>query len=123
MMGIVGTISTAVLIVLAGYKGATWLVKTDTKVENRRRAAAELAGVLRSLGLVKTPDFLIDYSVGDYSGMGEHLIELSKLFLSGEAAVVAEFEAVFERCLAAKLGTEQGRAYVAAKLLEADSPA
>lgn len=120
-MGIMGVVSTAVLILVAGFAGVKWLVKTDTKVENRRRGAAELAGVLRSLGLKHTPDFLVDYSVGDYSGMGDKISRLAKLFLEGEAAVVLEFEKVFENILTAKLKTEPGRIYVSAKLLEAET--
>lgn len=118
-MGIVGTIAVALLVLIGGYAGTQWLVKKDTKIEERRRAAANLAGVLRGLGLSKTPEFLIDYSVGDYSGMGEKLVRLAELFLSGEKAVVDEFDKVFEKCLAAKVNTEQGRAYVAVKLDEA----
>lgn len=96
-----------------------WLFKKDTEVENRRRAAAQLAGVLRSLGLKKTPEFLEDYAVGDYSGMAEKIKELVKLFINGEDAVVTEFTQVFESVLQAKLSTETGRAYIAAKLEDA----
>lgn len=121
-MGIVGSLSAATLVVVAGYFVTKWAVKVDTKVEDRRRAANRLAGVMRSLGLRQTPEFLEDYGVGDYSGMGDKIVRLVELFASGEAAVVAEFEKVFERCLVAKLATEQGRAYLAAKLQEADGP-
>ena len=119
-MGIIGSISALLLVVVGGYQGTKWLVKVGTKVENRRRAAANLAGVLRSYGLVKTPEFLVDYSVGDYSGMGDKLVRLAELFLSGEAEVVKEFEQVFERCLVAKLATEQGRAYITSKLTDSE---
>jgi hypothetical protein len=117
------TILEIVLIsVVAGavaiYLG-TLLFKTDTKKEGRRRAANQLAGVLRALGLKKTPEFLEDYGVGDYSGMAEKIKELAKLFVNGQDAVVAEFGQVFESCLTAKLTTETGRAYVAAKLEDA----
>jgi len=90
----------------------------DTRVEDRRRAAAKLAGVLSQHGLVKIPDLLIDYSVGDYSGMGEHVIDVTKMFLAGERAVLDEFEKVFTNVLDAKLGTDEGRAYIAARLAE-----
>lgn len=119
-------VSTIVIIllssVLAGivlYALVRWLFKKDTEIENRRRAAAELAAVLVKLGLKRIPKFLIDYSVGDYSGMAYSIVELAKLFLGDPAAVVAEFADVFENVLTAKLKTETGRAYVAAKLSDA----
>ena len=98
---------------------AVWLFKKDTEKEGRRRAAAKLAGVLSALGLVKIPDFLIDYSVGDYSGMTKKIADLAKLFLDGSDAVVKEFEVVFDRLLEARLSSEAGRALVAAKLADA----
>lgn len=109
----------AALLALVGYNVASWAFKKDEEIEDRRRGAAKLAGILSGLGLKKIPEFLIDYSVGDYSGMGSKLKQLAELFLSGESAVVAEFEQVFDGCLAAKLKTEAGRAFVAAKLADA----
>jgi len=108
-------------VVLAAL--AAWLFRKDTEIEDRRRGAARLAGVLSNLGLKKTPAFLIDYSVGDYSGMAERIKQLAELFLEGEDAVVKEFEQVFEGCLISKLKTETGRALVAAKLADAAKPA
>jgi hypothetical protein len=117
------TVLEIVLVCVVGsavaYYLGTLLFKRDTKKEERRRAANQLAGTLRSLGLIKTPEFLEDYGVGDYSGMAEKLKRLAKLFLDSQEAVVAEFGQVFESCLAAKLKTESGRAYIAAKLEDA----
>ena len=98
---------------------AVWLFKKDTEKEERRRGAARLAGVLSSLGLKKLPELLVDYSVGDYSGMAKKIAETAKLFVAGEAAVLEEFERVFESLLNARLSSEAGRAYVAAKLADA----
>ena len=112
-----------VLVLVLSYAVVRWLFKKDTEVEDRRRGAAKLAGVLSNLGLKKTPEFLIDYSVGDYSGMAEKIKELAKMFLDGEEAVVKEFDQVFEGVLKAKLSTETGRAYIAAKLTDAAKPA
>ena len=95
---------------------AKWLFKKDTEIENRRRAAAKLAGKLEAYGLVRIPKFLVDYSVGDYSGMAKSIHDFAELFLNGESAVVTEFDQVFERVLAEKLATESGRALIAAKL-------
>ena len=112
-----------VLVPLVGFLAAKWLFQKDTEIENRRRGAAKLAAVLQTYGLTKTPEFLIDYSVGDYSGMTHKIADLARLFLSGEEHVVKEFQHVFERVLEAKLRSAEGRAYVAAKLAELDKPA
>jgi len=109
---------TCVLLAVASYVAVGWLFKKDTEIEDRRRGAARLAAVLSNLGLKKTPEFLIDYSVGDYSGMAAKITELAKLFLEGEDAVVKEFSLVFDNVLAAKLRTDSGRAFIAAKLTD-----
>jgi len=110
------------LVPLVGFLGAKWLFQKDTEIENRRRGAANLAGVLQTYGLKKTPEFLIDYSVGDYSGMAHKISDLARLFLDGEEHVVKEFQHVFDRVLEAKLQTAEGRAYIAAKLSEMAKP-
>ncbi len=106
------------LLLGGGYAGVKWAFKKDTEIENRRRGAANLAGTLKSKGLKKIPDFLISYSVGDYSGMANDIKELAKLFLDGEEAVLAEFRDVFANLLEAKLGSEEGRAFIAARLAD-----
>lgn len=111
---------TSILIVLGIAVGAYFLSQyafgAGNRQEDRRRAAAELAAKLKSLGLVQIPDLLLDYSVGDYGGMAAHIMQVSKLFLGGEEAVLQEFAKVFERLLDAKLATEEGRAIIKAKL-------
>jgi len=87
---------------------ARYFFRMDERVEDRRRAAAQLAGVLRKYGLDKTPVFLESYAVGDYSQMGEDIVDLVKLFMSGEDAVMHELEKVFDRVLEAKLQTKEG---------------
>ena len=111
-----------VLVPLVGFLAAKWLFQKDTEIENRRRGAAKLAAVLQTYGLKKTPEFLIDYSVGDYSGMAHKIADLARLFLSGEEHVVKEFQQVFDRVLEAKLQTDEGRAYIAARLSEMSKP-
>ncbi len=108
-----------ILAAIAMYYLARLLFRTDTAIEDRRKAAGQLAIVLGKLGLKKIPAFLIDYSVGDYSGMANAIVELTKLFLSGEAAVIEEFDEVYQNVLTAKLKTEEGRAYIAARLADA----
>lgn len=122
MMLSLNTLVILVLIALVGFLGAKWLFKKDTEVENRRRGAARLAACLKAYGLVRIPEFLIDYSVGDYSGMAEKIKGLAEMFLAGEEAVVKEFDAVYDRVLVEKLKTEAGRALIASKLADATKP-
>jgi len=117
------TVVIVVLIAAVGFLGAKWLFKKDTEIENRRRGAARLAAALKSYGLAKIPEFLIDYSVGDYSGMAMKIKAYAEMFLAGEEAVVKEFDGVFERVLAEKLKSEAGRALIASKLSDASNPA
>ncbi len=112
------TIALLVCVPLLAYFIGKWLFTKDTEIENRRRAAAKLAAKLQAIGLKKTPEFLIDYSVGDYSGMANKIHMLADLFLSGEEPVLAEVDTVFRTVLDAKLKTEEGRAFIAAKLAE-----
>ncbi len=111
-------------VVLAGlsYYAVRFMFRVDEKMEDARRAAAQLAVAFSSLGMKDTPAFLLDFAVADMSGMAEKIVELAKLFLSGETAILVEFERVFDGLLAAKLTTDAGRAIVAAKLSEATNP-
>jgi len=112
------TIALCVCVPLLGYFIGKWLFTKDTEIENRRRAAAKLAAKLQAVGLRKPPEFLIDYSVGDYSGMARKIQTIAELFLGGEEPVLAEVETVFRNVREAKLKSEEGRAYIAAKLAE-----
>lgn len=107
------------LIATVGFLGSKWLFQKDTEKENRRRAAANLAATLKSYGLSKIPEFLIDYSVDDWSGMARKMMQLAELFMTGEEAVIAELDGAYEKVLNEKLKTEAGRAFVAAKLADA----
>ena len=112
------TIALLVCVPLLAYFIVKWLCTKDTEIENRRRTAARLAAKLQAIGLKKIPEFLIDYSVGDYSGMANKIHMLSELFLSGDEPVLAEVDTVFRNVLDSKLKTEEGRAFIAAKLAE-----
>ena len=112
------TIALCVCVPFLAYFIVKWLFTKDTEIENRRRAAAKLAAKLQAIGLKKTPEFLIDYSVGDYSGMANKIQMLAELFLAGDEPVLVEVETVFRSVLDSKLKTEEGRAFIAAKLAE-----
>jgi hypothetical protein len=94
--------------------------KKDTEIENRRRGAGQLAISLGKYGLKRIPAFLVDYSVGDYSGCGKKIKDLAELFLSGEEALVKEFDDVFKTVLFNKMQSVEGRAFVQAVLKEAE---
>ena len=113
------TIALCVCVPVLAYLLVKKLFEKDTEVENRRRAAAKLAAKLQEVGLRKLPEFLIDYSVGDYSGMANKIHMIAELVLSGEAPLLAEVDSVFRNVLDAKLKTDEGRAFLAAKLAEA----
>jgi hypothetical protein len=113
----------AILAGLAGKDIFSWLTAKDTAQEARRRAAFDLAGVLRKYGLKRIPEFLGDYAVGDFSGMYDKIYDLAKVSLAGDDAIVKELGQVFDNVLAAKLKTEDGRALLAAKLAEANAVA
>jgi len=102
-----------------GWGIVSWLFKKDTAREERRRGAATLATSLSGLGFKKLPEFLVDYSVGDYSAMAHKIKSLASLFVGGEAGVMVEFEKVFDNLLSAKLKSETGRSLIAAKLADA----
>jgi len=123
MMLSLNSIVILALIALVGFLGAKWLFKKDTAIEERRRGAARLAAALKSYGLSKIPEFLIDYSVGDYSGMAMKIKSYAEMFIAGEESVVKEFDVVFERVLSEKLKSEAGRALIASKLSDASKPA
>lgn len=117
----ISTLVIVALCALCAFLAAKWLFRKDTEIENRRRAAAQMAATLRGLGLKQIPTFLVDYSVGDYSGMAHSIGETARLFMSGEDAVLREFSEVFANLLEAKLKTEEGRLVIAAKLAEAQA--
>ena len=113
------TILWALGAVAAAYFGGQWLLSKGNEIEDRRREAAELAAVLKGLGLNLTGDILLDYSVGDYGGMAAKIAQVVKLFTQGEEAILSEFSKVFDRLLEARLKSPIGRTYIAAKLKDA----
>lgn len=106
-------IQLALAAVLAFF-GAKYLYKGDTKVEGRRRAAADLAGRYRAMGLTTIPDLLLDYSVGDYSGMAKKIYSVYDH--AKDNGLEAEFENVFEKMLAAKMQDPDAKAALKERL-------
>ena len=111
-----------VIALAVGFFVVQFLFKQDTAREERRRGAAQMAMKLSELGLRKVPEFLIDYSVGDYSAMAAKVKNVGSTFLAGEAAVIEEFAKIFDNVLAVKLKSETGRAFIAAKLQDSILP-
>lgn len=123
-------ISPTLLAILFGFIAAYFLgrdlIKRATTVNSelaaRRRAAAHLAGVLKTYGLDRLPAILADYGVGDYVAMYDKIHNFATVVGSSEEAVLKEFSQIFQNVLTAKLTSEDGRAFIAAKLA-ASAPA
>lgn len=62
-----------VLASAAAFLVGKQIFRTDEKIEDRRRHAANIAVELKSQGLQHIPELLVDYSVGDYSGLMSRL--------------------------------------------------
>jgi len=89
------------LIGAVAVLGGRWLYTKDTEKEERRRAASKLAGVLRAGGLEHVPQFLEDYSVGDYSGMAKE-IKKAALLLENPKHAEELFDAMADKVAAAR---------------------
>ena len=113
------TLSNLIIIALGCaclWLAAKWLFKKDTEIENRRRAAGQLAATLKGMGFVELPELFIDYSVGDYSGLGSKIKAIAQKMMSGEKAVLAEIGDVFDTLLKLKMMTTEGRMMVRSEL-------
>ena len=120
------TIAIVVLsVLLAGllaFLGVRLVYRKDTEKENRRRSAIEVAAMLKGMGLSRLPKVLICYAVGDYSGLANEIKHFAELSID-PTAMAKEFEKVFTNVLAVKVGTAEGKAYVASVLANAGKPA
>lgn len=67
------------LIFAAFYYFARFLYYRDNKVENRRRGAITAAEKLRAGGQNWVADFVTDYAVGDYDGVGARVVKMIEL--------------------------------------------
>ena len=120
------TLSNLVIIALSGlcaWLAAKWLFKKDTEIENRRKAAADLAASLKALGFVRLPVLFLNYAVGDYSGMAQQIIDMARTLAGGEKSVMAECADVFKTLMDVNLRTPEGRELVRVQLAEADKVA
>jgi hypothetical protein len=107
-------------VVVACYIIGTVGFKWDDKIEDRRKAAGIIAGVLDRYGLKRLAEVFRCYSVGDYSGFIAEMAELAKTFLQSEDAVVKELDTIFDRVLTVKLANPESRAYLRARLSESE---
>jgi hypothetical protein len=117
------SLSNIIIVALIGvcaWLAGKWLFKKDTEIEHRRRAAGRLAATLREMGFKELPEFFIDYSVGDYSGMAYKLSAIATKMMSGEKAILTELDDVFVKLLSIKLDSEEGRHLVKTKLAEVE---
>lgn len=90
------------------YIAGGFLFRKDEEMEDKKRAARDLGTALRSVGLVRIPEALDDFAVGDYSAVWDKAKFLVKLF-SDKEALFKEFDAVFARVLAERVKTAAGK--------------
>jgi hypothetical protein len=119
------------VVLLAGYIIGGWLWKKDREVEARRKSAGQIAGLLRSKGLKYIPEFLEDYSVGDYAGMGK-CIDKAVILIEDPSHAEQVFDQMVDTVNTARaagkttdtaLAAAVALAKKAADLVAADSPA
>lgn len=110
------------LVGLVGWLGAKWLFQQNTAKDERRRGALQLAATLQMYGLKRLPEILMDYAVGDYIALAKHVRSMAELATAGEDVLLREFDGIFDRVLEAKLFTPEGRALLAARLLDTSDP-
>ena len=80
---------------VAGWFLGKKLAKVDDTIEDRRRIAGKLAQVHAEYGLETVSDFLIAYSIGDYSGMAIIIRDRVRGWKDNpEATIRAEMERV-----------------------------
>ena len=101
---------------LAAYFGIRLIFRVDTEIENRRREAGHLAAKLREMGFKELPELLIDYSVGDYSGMTYKVSLVVKKMMNNDKEIIAELSDVFDKLLKIKLAMKEGRLLVRSEL-------
>ena len=103
-----GSILTIVGGAAAAFFGAKLLGKGDTRVEERRRTAVDLATWAKGNGLGVLNNLLTDYAVGDYSGMVSSVRQIA-----GIVRDPAESQAALDRFLQVQLSrqleTEAGK--------------
>jgi uncharacterized protein YneF (UPF0154 family) len=115
-----------VLIVVAFVIGIPLGKKLFAKKEqiinqlaDERKAALDLAVVLRANGLKLLPQVLEDFAVGDVTDLFAQLKNLAVIAKSGNDAIEKDLEQVYERVLDAKLKQPEGLALVRAKVAAA----
>jgi hypothetical protein len=94
-----------------------WLSRKQKPVKEtgNQRPFQSLAMSLRNLGH-DVPKLLVEYEIGGIVAMMKSLDEMQAVAKKGNDALMDELDGVFERVLAVKLGTPEGRALVKAKL-------
>jgi hypothetical protein len=109
--------------IVIGREIGKWLFGKNTKLHAAKRAAQTLSIKLREFGMKLIPSLLDDLVVGDAYDMIERIRDLSKVVQAGNDAIIKELEATYDRVLAVKLSTPEGRAVLKAKLAEAEKVA
>lgn len=94
-----------------------WLFRKDTEIENRRRAAGLTAAELKKRGVQHIPELLIDYSVGDYSGMLARVSAACEMI--GDPA---RCDAFFNEQLLSQIGPAMSNAALRGRIVQVVAP-
>lgn len=97
----------ALIVVALGAVGIT-LFRVDTKIEQRRTVALDIAAWLSAYGFVLLPAMLHMYAIGDYSGLFEAAKSFAKM-LADPVRREQEFDGVFRKILEARLKNVEQR--------------
>jgi hypothetical protein len=117
------TIALLVCAPALAYFLAKWLFQKDTERENKRRRAAEVAAIYKKRGLEDIPSQLINFSVGDVSGVIHGFVDaLHKYVMVKDEEVEAQIDRVLTNMVKAAMTTEGGRDVVS-KAMAAVTPA
>lgn len=102
---------------VAAFLAGKTLFQKDTEIENRRKAAIDVAGILSAEGFKRLPGFVTNYAVGDYSGMVHELKAVARDFRD-PTVLEAELDAVFTKQLERRAKDPGKKPVLAAKLQE-----
>jgi hypothetical protein len=108
---------------LAAFFGVKLAAKKFEEIQARRVGAYQLAMKLQTYGLKKVPDILVSYASANYGKAAHQVADLVRILNSGEDVVMKELDTAFKQILAAKLASDEGRAFVQVATDEANAKA
>jgi hypothetical protein len=120
MLTILVWVGVAMACLYIGREVGAFLFKGKKKFVGLRKATQDLSIALRAHGLVKLPQALEAFTVGDLDDLLKCIENAATVVRAGNTAIVEELEATFDRVLGTKLNSPEGRAALKARLVEAE---